>query len=131
MNELDQQFHDALVNVLLCVADEKLFLGHRNSDWTGIAPILEADIAFSSLAQDDIAHASAFYELISKITGQDSDQIAYGRTENEYRCADIVTKSDEFNWASAIARQFYCNIYEYHRLQRLRAPRIEVTLKAP
>ena len=48
MSELDQQFHDALVNVLLCVADEKLFLGHRNSDWTGIAPILEADIAFSS-----------------------------------------------------------------------------------
>ena len=96
MSELDRQFHDSLVNVLLCVADEKLFLGHRNSDWTGIAPILEADIAFSSLAQDDIAHASAFYELISTITGQDSDQIAYGRTENEYRCADIVTKSDEF-----------------------------------
>ena len=119
MSELDQQFHDSLVNVLLCVADEKLFLGHRNSDWTGIAPILEADIAFSSLAQDDIAHASAFYELISTITGQDSNQIAYGRTENEYRCADIVTKSDEFNWASAIARQFYCNVYEYHRLQRL------------
>lgn len=119
MNELEQQFHDSMVHVLLCVADDKLFLGHRNSDWTGIAPILEADIAFSSLAQDDIAHASAFYELISSLTGQDPDQIAFSRSENEYRCADIVTKNDQFNWAAAIARQFYCNMYDFLRLQRL------------
>ena len=119
MSELEQQFHAPMINVLLCVADDKLFLGHRNSDWTGIAPILEADIAFSSLAQDDIAHASAFYDLISSITGQDSDQIAFSRKVNEYRCADIVTKSDQFNWAAAIARQFYCNVYDYLRLQRL------------
>ncbi len=119
MSELDQQFHNPLLNVLLCVADDKLFLGHRNSDWTGIAPILEADIAFSSLAQDDIAHAGAFYELICSVSGQDPDQIAFGRTANEYRCADIVTKGDEFNWANAIARQFYCNLYDYHRLLRL------------
>lgn len=119
MSELEQQLHEPLVNVLLCVADDKLFLGHRNSDWTGIAPILEADIAFSSLAQDDIAHAGAFYELISSIIGQDPDQIAFSRVADEYRCADIVTKSDEFNWANAIARQLYCNVYEYLRLKRL------------
>jgi ring-1,2-phenylacetyl-CoA epoxidase subunit PaaC len=119
MQELDQQFHDPIVNVLLCVADDKLFLGHKNSDWTGLAPILEADIAFSSLSQDDIAHASAFYELIQTITGQNPDQIAFSRNANEYLCADIVTKDDSFNWANAIARQFYCNVYEYYRLQRL------------
>lgn len=119
MSELEKNFHAPMMNVLLCVADDKLFLGHRNSDWTGIAPILEADIAFSSLAQDDIAHSSAFYELISSVTGQSPDQIAFSRQINEYRCADIVTKSDQFNWAAAIARQFYCNIYDYIRLQRL------------
>ena len=119
MNELPKQLQLPMVNVLLCVADDKLFLGHRNSDWTGIAPILEADIAFSSLAQDDIAHASAFYNLIQSLNGQDPDQIAFGRTVDQYLCADIVTKSDEFNWANAIARQFYCNTYELLRLQRL------------
>jgi len=119
MNGLDQKFHDPLINVLLCVADDKLFLGHRNSDWTGIAPILEADIAFSSLAQDDIAHASAFYELIHSINGQNPDQIAFGRNADAYRCADIVAQDDGFNWANAIARQFYCNVYEYLWLQRL------------
>jgi len=119
MSELDKQFHSPMMNVLLCVADDKLFLGHRNSDWTGIAPILEADIAFSSLAQDDIAHANAFYELIHSINGQNPDQIAFSRTAEAYRCADIVTMDDEFNWANAIARQFYCNVYEYLQLQRL------------
>ncbi|MBC8201878.1 MAG: phenylacetate-CoA oxygenase subunit PaaC [Planctomycetes bacterium] len=119
MSELATEFHEPLLNVLRCVADDKLFLGHRNSDWTGIAPILEADIAFSSLAQDDIAHASAFYELMNTISGEDPDQIAFGRAANAYRCADIVTKSDDFNWANAIARQFYCNLYDYHRLLRL------------
>ena len=119
MSDLDKKIQEPLINVLLCVADDKLFLGHRNSDWTGIAPILEADIAFSSLAQYDIAHASAFYELIGSINGQNPDQIAFGRKTNEYLCADIVTKDDEFNWANAIARQFYCNVYDYLRLQRL------------
>jgi len=119
MSELDRHLHKPMEHVILSLADDKLFLGHRNSDWTGIAPILEADIAFSSLAQDDIAHASAFYELISSITEQDPDQIAFGRKVEEYLCADIVTKSDQFNWAAAIARQFYCNTFDYHRLLRL------------
>ena len=119
MKELAEHLHLPMVNLLLSVADDKLFLGHRNSDWTGIAPILEADIAFSSLAQDDIAHASTIYELISTINGKDVDQIAFGRVAEEYLCASIVTTSDSFNWAAAIARQFYCNHFDYIRLQRL------------
>lgn len=118
MKELAEHLHVPMINLLLTVADDKLFLGHRNSDWTGIAPILEADIAFSSLAQDDIAHASVIYELIGTINGQDSDQIAFGRNAEDYLCASIVTRSDSFNWAAAIARQFYCNHFDYIRLQR-------------
>ena len=119
MKEFDPQLQDALIRVLLTTADDKLFLGHRNSDWTGIAPILEADIAFSSLAQDDIAHASALYELISSVNGKSPDEIAFGRTPDEYLCANIVTKDDCFDWANAIARQFYCNVYDYIRFKRL------------
>ncbi len=119
MDTLEPQFHGPMINLLLSTADDKLFLGHRNSDWTGIAPILEADIAFSSLAQDDIAHASAFYELVSTLNNEKPDAIAFGRKSDEYLCADIVTKSDKFNWANAIARQFYCNVYDYIRLKML------------
>ena len=33
--------------LLLPIADDELVLGWRNSEWTGIAPFLEEDVAFS------------------------------------------------------------------------------------
>ena len=57
MDNLPENLKQPMIDLLLAVADDKLMLGHRNSDWTGLGPILEEDIAFSSLAQDDIAHA--------------------------------------------------------------------------
>ena len=50
-------------DLLLSLADDELILGWRNSEWTGIAPFLEEDVAFSSIAQNEIGHARALYEL--------------------------------------------------------------------
>ncbi len=44
----------ALKDLLFRMADDLLILGHRNSEWTGLGPLLEEDIAFSSMAQDKI-----------------------------------------------------------------------------
>lgn len=110
---------NALTQLLLALADDKLFLGHRNSDWTGLGPILEEDIAFSSIAQDEIAHAQALYEYIGKQTGRNADAVAFGREEADYRCAHIVEASDEFNWAVALVRQFFCDHFDLLRLERL------------
>ena len=49
--------------LLLELADDELILGWRNSEWTGIAPFLEEDVAFSSIAQNEIGHARALYQL--------------------------------------------------------------------
>ncbi|MEE2819389.1 MAG: 1,2-phenylacetyl-CoA epoxidase subunit PaaC [Planctomycetota bacterium] len=119
MSTFNEATEQAAINLCLSIADDKLFLGHRNSNWTGIAPILEADIAFSSLAQDDIAHASAIYELAGALMGDSADEVAYGRKPDAYLCADIVTKDDGFDWANAIARQFYCNHFNLLRFERL------------
>lgn len=111
----------ALLELLLSVADDKLMLGHRNSDWTGLAPILEEDIAFSSLAQDELAHASALYDLAASIDPQhrDADGLAFGRSVEQYRCAQIVELPDEFDWGTAIARQLFCDHFDHLRLGRL------------
>ena len=53
MPDLADNLRLPFVDLLLALADDKLMMGHRNSDWTGLAPVLEEDIAFSSLAQDD------------------------------------------------------------------------------
>lgn len=113
------ELKEPLVALLLAVADDKFILGHRNAEWTGLGPILEEDIAFSALAQDDLAHASALYELVAHLTGQRPDAVAYGRRPEEYRCAQIVELHDEFDWAVAIVRQFFCDHFEMLRLARL------------
>ena len=59
MNEQEQQ-------LLLEIADDELILGWRDSEWTGIAPLLEEDVAFSSIAQNEIGHARALYELAAR-----------------------------------------------------------------
>src|SRR5215212_6864840 len=69
----------ALVGLLLSAADDEFVLGYRNSEWTGIAPMLEDDVAFSSMAQDEIGHARLFYGLLADRLGADADQVAYGR----------------------------------------------------
>src|SRR5438045_8098014 len=52
----------ARAQLLLQIADDELILGWRDSEWTGIAPTLEEDVAFSSIAQNEIGHARAAYE---------------------------------------------------------------------
>jgi len=108
-----------LAELLLALADDKFFLGHRNADWTGLAPILEEDIAFSSLAQDELAHAQALYQLVANLTGSKADWLAFGRKPEEYRCAEIVELSDEFDWATALARNLFCDHFDALRLDRL------------
>ena len=67
------------VELLLSMADDELILGWRNSEWTGIAPFLEEDVAFSSIAQNEIGHARALYELAARELGTDADALAFDR----------------------------------------------------
>lgn len=72
-----------LPRYLLQIADDQLVMGHRNSEWTGLGPILEEDIAFSSIAQDQVGHSLAFYEILHQTYGLDNpDQTAFNRPEN-------------------------------------------------
>jgi ring-1,2-phenylacetyl-CoA epoxidase subunit PaaC len=119
MQQVPDQLKPALTMLLLALADDKLLLGHRNSDWTGLGPILEEDIAFSHLAQDEMAHAQAIYELVGQLTGQSADELAFGRKPAEYRCARIVEVPDEFDWATAMARKFFCDRFDVLRLERM------------
>jgi ring-1,2-phenylacetyl-CoA epoxidase subunit PaaC len=38
----------AVKDLLFRMADDELILAHRHSEWTGLGPLLEEDIAFSS-----------------------------------------------------------------------------------
>src|SRR2546430_12701302 len=78
------------VQKFLEIADDELILGWRNSEWTGIAPLLEEDVAFSSIAQNEIGHARAWYELAARELGTTADELALDRRPEEYRCSRLV-----------------------------------------
>jgi ring-1,2-phenylacetyl-CoA epoxidase subunit PaaC len=119
VHQIKNSLKKPFAELLLSIADDKFVLGHRNADWTGLAPILEEDIAFSSLAQDELAHASALYQVVGDFLGTSADKLAFGRKPEEYRCAQLIELSDEFDWAVALVRGFFCDHLDMLRLNRL------------
>jgi ring-1,2-phenylacetyl-CoA epoxidase subunit PaaC len=93
-------------DLLLALADDELALGWRNSEWTGIAPFLEEDVAFSSIAQGEIGHARALYELAAADLGTTADELAFDRPPQDYRCAPLVELRFVPDWARTIARHY-------------------------
>jgi ring-1,2-phenylacetyl-CoA epoxidase subunit PaaC len=118
-----------LAALLLAIADDELILGHRDAEWTGHAPILEEDIAFSNIAQDEIGHSLVWYTAYEAITGLSPDRMAFDRPWTEFTCARFVTypKGD---FAYTVVRQFLFDVAEEVRLGSFAAGSSPV-LKAP
>jgi len=103
---------------LLEIADDELIVGWRDSEWTGIAPLLEEDVAFSSIAQNEIGHARAIYELLARERGVTADELAFDRSPGEYRCAQLV-ELRLLDWEKTIARHVLYEEADARRLERL------------
>ena len=106
---------DPTADLLLTLADDEFVLGFWDSEWTGIAPTLEEDVAASSIAQDEIGHAKAWYELLAARTGADADEIAFGREPAGYRHAALLNHP-RTDWAFTVARRL---LYEWADAVRL------------
>jgi len=106
--------------LLLTLADDELILGWRDSEWTGIAPTLEEDVAFSSIAQNEIGHARALYELAAEELGTDADALAFDRAPDEYRCAPLVELRLLDDWAHTIARRYLYEEADRVRIEELK-----------
>lgn len=118
----------AVADLLYRLGDDCLILGHRNSEWTGLGPILEEDIAFSSMAQDQMGQAQAMYTLLHTLGEPEPDHLAFLRDAKDFRCcrfvaleplgeavgapADLRNNPDrdklltQGDWAMSLVRQF-------------------------
>ena len=104
----------------MALADDELILGHRDSEWTGHAPILEEDIAFANIAQDEIGHASLWYGLVHDLGGPEPDRQVFFRQPSEYRNAPLV-ELPKGDWAFSMLRQYLFDAAEAERLPLLAA----------
>ncbi len=102
----------AFFEYLLRLADDRLILGHRLSEWCGHGPFLEEDIAMANTALDYIGHAAALYEYAAEIEGEGRhrDDIVYFRNDVEYKNVKMV-ELPKGDYAFTIARQFLFSSY--------------------
>jgi len=108
----------ALGGLLRAMADDEFVIGFSDSEWTGIAPLLEEDVAMSSLAQDELGHAAALYGLLAELTGTDPDALAYDREPHEYRHCRLLDHG-RGDWAMTIARRYLYDTADSVRLEAL------------
>lgn len=119
IGDLDAPIREALSSLLLTMADDEFVLGFWDSEWTGIAPMLEEDVAFSSLAQDEIGHARLLYEMLAQLRGGNADALAFGRTADEYRHCRLLDHP-RTDWAFSMARRWLYDTADAVRLNALR-----------
>ncbi len=114
---LEPRTEAALADFILSMADDEFVIGFSDSEWTGIAPILEEDVAMSSIAQDELGHARALYELLAGLVrdGRDADALAYDREPEAYRHARLLDHA-RGDWATTIARRFLYDTADAARL---------------
>lgn len=90
----------ALKELLYKMADDLLILGHRNSEWTGLGPLLEEDIAFSSMAQDKIGQSHALFQLLHQLGEQAPDTVAFTRNANQFHnCVFTELPNQEYDFS--------------------------------
>jgi ring-1,2-phenylacetyl-CoA epoxidase subunit PaaC len=107
-----------LAGLLRSMADDEFVIGFSDSEWTGIAPLLEEDVAMSSIAQDELGHAAALYGLLGDLTGTDPDALAYDRKPDAYRHCRLLDHG-RGDWAMTIARRFLYDSADVVRLEAL------------
>lgn len=120
----------ALKDLLFQLADDELAIGHRDSEWLGVAPHIELDVAFSSIAQDEVGHATCYYRLLAELGagGGSPDRLAYARPAAERRNAVLLERRNgpghflvnpDYDWAFTIVRHYAYDLFDAVRLEAL------------
>ncbi len=109
---------EAIKDLLYKMADDQLILGHRNSEWTGFGPLLEEDIAFSSMAQDKVGQSWQLYKILNELGESDPDTVAFMRNADQFHNSQFVElPNGEYDFS--LIRHFLFDTAELIRFQML------------
>lgn len=111
---------------LIRLADDRLILGHRLSEWCGHAPILEEDIALANISLDCIGQANFLYTAAAEIEGKKrtADDIVYFREAVEYRNL-LLVEQPNIDFAHTLVRQFLYDAFGVQLFDALQNSRCE------
>lgn len=124
----DQTYLEGLTELLLQLADDDLLISHRGSEWIGLAPHIEEDVAFASVTQNTLGHAVMFYQLLEELGIGQLDDLAQLRQPDKYRNAILTERangeghyreSPQYDWAYTILRNYCYEVFKKLRLDWL------------
>jgi ring-1,2-phenylacetyl-CoA epoxidase subunit PaaC len=119
----------AVKDLLYKIADDLLIIGHRNSEWTGVGPLLEEDIAFSSMAQDKIGQSHVFYGLLHELGESEPDIVAFTRNAEQFHCCQFV-ELPIGDYDFSLIRHFLFDHAEFLRFKALASSPVEEIAQA-
>lgn len=126
----DASYVSALKELLYQLADDDLLISHRASEWLGLVPHIEEDVAFSSIAQNTLGHAAMFYQLLEELGEGTPDDLAHLREPDKFRNAVLTerangtghyTEDPNYDWGYAIIRNYAYEAFKRLRLEALTA----------
>lgn len=95
-----------LAEYTLRLGDDALILSQRLCAWVTNAPSIEEDLAIANIALDLLGHARTLLSYSGQLdeTGRSDDDLAYRRSEREFRNA-LLVELPNGDFAVTIARQ--------------------------
>ncbi|MFJ7752517.1 1,2-phenylacetyl-CoA epoxidase subunit PaaC [Peribacillus muralis] len=120
----------AIKELLFQLADDDFIHAYRGSEWLGLAPHIEEDVASSSIAQDTMGHAAIFYKLLEETGEGTADWLAHDRPAKERRNAIILEtvngpgyylKDPDYDWAFAVVRNYFYTQAKAIKIQSLQS----------
>ena len=101
-----------LVLYLLRRADDALVLGHRLSEWIGLGPMLEEEMALGNIGLDLVGQARSLYGYAAAVeaAGNDEDGYAYLRDAPQYRNL-LLAEQPNGDFAQTMVRQLFYSAF--------------------
>ncbi|MFD1739768.1 1,2-phenylacetyl-CoA epoxidase subunit PaaC [Bacillus salitolerans] len=138
----NQENKEIVAELLYQLADDDFLVAYRGSEWLGLAPHIEEDVAFSSISQDTMGHAAMYYQLLEDMGEGSADSLAHGRKAAERRNAVLLEEVNgpgnyliepNYDWAFAVVRHYFYSQAKKIRIDSLKTssyePLAEVAVK--
>ncbi|HAK99554.1 MAG TPA: phenylacetate-CoA oxygenase subunit PaaI, partial [Exiguobacterium sp.] len=131
---MTEQERTALASLLYQLADDDFLYAYRGSEWLGLAPHIEEDVASSSIAQDSMGHAAMYYQLLEELGEGNADALAHVRLAHERKNSILVERVNgpgyymekpEYDWAFAVVRNYCYTVAKKIRIDALKSSSYE------
>lgn len=115
-SNLNPEYKEAITNLLFQLADDDFLYAYRGSEWLGLAPHIEEDVASSSISQDSMGHAAMYYKLLEDLGVGNADNLAHLRHAIDRKNTILTERvngkgyymeTPQYDWAYHVVRSYF------------------------